>query len=157
MNGDRSTREALGRTIQALRSRQGLKRRELAEAAGVSYAYLSEIENGKKAPSTKVIAALAAALEMPAHDLLRLADELEVEVRGEERGFSTPPAMAAAAPMSPPPSPRRWFHSAPPEPLLGDAEGPDPELMAELIRTARLLEHRDLQTLVALARRLAGG
>ena len=157
MNDD-ATREALGRTIQSLRSRLGLKRRDLAEAAGLSYAYLSEIENGKKVPSTKVLTSLATVLEMPAHDLMRLADELEVEVRTEHGAPARRPMSPAAAIGTERRMPSRWFHErrAPADPLLADAEGPDPALVRELTETARRLEHRDLQTLVALARRLAG-
>ena len=157
MNDD-ATREALGRTIQSLRSRLGLKRRDLAEAAGLSYAYLSEIENGKKVPSTKVLANLALALEMPAHDLLRLTDELEVEVRAERGTYRPEMPSRAAAVGTERRMPSPWFHDRPPpaDPLLADAEGPDPALVRELTETARRLEHRDLQTLVALARRLAG-
>jgi transcriptional regulator with XRE-family HTH domain len=38
----------LGRAITAARSELGMKRSELATRAGVSYPYLSELENGTK-------------------------------------------------------------------------------------------------------------
>ena len=41
--------EALGRTIKVIRTDQGIERRELAERAGISYSYITEIENGQQA------------------------------------------------------------------------------------------------------------
>src|SRR5712692_9612075 len=44
---------ALGRAIKVTRAEQGLERKELSRLSGVSYPYLSEIEKGKKRPSTE--------------------------------------------------------------------------------------------------------
>ena len=44
--------EALGRTIQVLRTELGVSRRDLADKADISYSYLSAIETGQKEPSS---------------------------------------------------------------------------------------------------------
>jgi transcriptional regulator with XRE-family HTH domain len=65
---------ALGRAIQVRRAELGLKRKDLARLASLSYPYLSELENGSKAPSAKALGQLADALQLsPAH-LLALAE-----------------------------------------------------------------------------------
>jgi transcriptional regulator with XRE-family HTH domain/CheY-like chemotaxis protein len=69
-----SFEEGLGRAIRVLRTGQDLSRGELAERAEISYSYLSEIENGAKSPSSRVLAALAEALGLPVHDLLEAAE-----------------------------------------------------------------------------------
>lgn len=66
--------EALGRTLQVLRTDQGLSRRELAQRAQISYSYLSAIENGAKPPSSKILALLAAALGVHRHELIAAAE-----------------------------------------------------------------------------------
>ena len=65
---------AIGHTIRVLRTDQGLSRAELAKQAGISYSYLSAIENGTKPPSTKIQLVLAEALGMKVHELLQLAE-----------------------------------------------------------------------------------
>ncbi len=55
-------REVLGRRLRALRQEQGETLSETAGRAGLSPQYLSEIERGRKEPSSEMIAALAGAL-----------------------------------------------------------------------------------------------
>ncbi len=55
-------REALGRRLRTLRTEQGETLVETAGRAGVSPQYLSEVERGRKDPSSEMIAALAGAL-----------------------------------------------------------------------------------------------
>ena len=66
-------RRAIGSVLRRLRSARGLTLRQVAAAAGVSLAYLSEIERGRKEPSSEVLAAVCRALGIPLVDLLRLA------------------------------------------------------------------------------------
>jgi len=56
--------------IRVWRKRRGLTARALAETAGISPVYLSEIETGKKPGSAVAIVALAKALGVDASDLL---------------------------------------------------------------------------------------
>jgi transcriptional regulator with XRE-family HTH domain len=56
-------REVLGQRLRALRLDQQETLAETAGRAGVSPQYLSEIERGRKEPSSEMIAALAGALD----------------------------------------------------------------------------------------------
>jgi transcriptional regulator with XRE-family HTH domain len=66
----------LGRAIQVRRAELGLKRKDLAQLAFLSYPYLSELENGSKAPSAKALAQLASALQLSSAELLARAEAL---------------------------------------------------------------------------------
>jgi transcriptional regulator with XRE-family HTH domain len=63
-------REALGRNLRATRDEQGGRLVDIAERAGISPQYLSEIERGRKEPSSEMIAAVAGALGIELADLL---------------------------------------------------------------------------------------
>ena len=62
-------REVLGRRLRALRQEQQETLSETAARAGLSPQYLSEIERGRKEPSSEMIAALAGALGTTLIDL----------------------------------------------------------------------------------------
>ncbi|MYW93653.1 helix-turn-helix transcriptional regulator [Amycolatopsis rubida] len=55
-------REVLGRSLRAARENQGERLVDVAERAGISPQYLSEIERGRKEPSSEMIAAVTGAL-----------------------------------------------------------------------------------------------
>jgi transcriptional regulator with XRE-family HTH domain len=63
-------REALGRSLRAAREEQGGRLVDVAERAGISPQYLSEIERGRKEPSSEMIAAVTGALGVRLDDLL---------------------------------------------------------------------------------------
>ncbi|MEL6442770.1 MAG: XRE family transcriptional regulator [Bacteroidota bacterium] len=69
----------LGLKLKTLRQEQGRPLRDVAEAAGVSISYLSEIEKGKKYPKPEKLIELASALGTTYDDLvsLRVEDELQ--------------------------------------------------------------------------------
>jgi transcriptional regulator with XRE-family HTH domain len=62
-------REVLGRRLRALRQDRHETLAETAARAGLSPQYLSEIERGRKEPSSEMIAALAGALDTTLIDL----------------------------------------------------------------------------------------
>ena len=64
----------LGRAIAAMRHERGMKRRELAVASGVSYPYLSELENGSKGGSVATIVSLATGLRVAPSAILMRAE-----------------------------------------------------------------------------------
>jgi transcriptional regulator with XRE-family HTH domain len=66
--------EALGHTIKVIRTDLGYGRRRLAGLAGISYSYLSAIENGAKVPSAKILHVLAERLELQPHELYAAAE-----------------------------------------------------------------------------------
>jgi transcriptional regulator with XRE-family HTH domain len=63
-------REALGRSLRTAREEQSGRLVDVAERAGISPQYLSEIERGRKEPSSEMIAAVAGALRLDLDDLL---------------------------------------------------------------------------------------
>ncbi|MER7417654.1 helix-turn-helix transcriptional regulator [Micromonospora peucetia] len=66
-------RRVIGGVLRRLRLRQGRTLREVAEAAGVSVPYLSEVERGRKEASSEVLAAICRALGIRLSDLLEEA------------------------------------------------------------------------------------
>lgn len=66
--------EALGHTIKVVRTDLGFGRRRLATLAGISYSYLSAIENGAKVPSAKILHVIAERLELQPHELYAAAE-----------------------------------------------------------------------------------
>jgi transcriptional regulator with XRE-family HTH domain len=70
-------RHVLGRRLRTLRERQNRTLTEVAERAGMSPQYLSEIERGRKEPSSEMIAAVTGALGTTLVDLSgQIADDL---------------------------------------------------------------------------------
>jgi transcriptional regulator with XRE-family HTH domain len=66
-------RWVIGQCLRRTRLDQGKTLREVAEAAGVSIGHLSEVERGRKEPSSEVLAAICNALGLDLVDLLRAA------------------------------------------------------------------------------------
>lgn len=139
------TQQKLGAAIKRCRIERGMSRKDLQEATGRSYPYLSEIEAGKKAPSTEVLGEISAALGMEMHELIETAE------RGfEPTGWVAPRRShfhreAIASPMS--------VEASPSAPSLSfDSRE---ESIDELVGLARLLSEEDLGLLLDFARRMA--
>ncbi len=56
--------------VKVLREYRGLTQRELAAKVGINTAYLSQIESGKRGGSTKVLRAIANALDVDLDDIV---------------------------------------------------------------------------------------
>ena len=67
-------RESFGRTVRTLRSAADLSQEALAHEADLARNYVGEIERGEKSPTLDVIEALAAALDVAPHELVRQAE-----------------------------------------------------------------------------------
>lgn len=80
-------RQVVGDTLRAVRMRQRRTLREVSATARVSLGYLSEVERGQKEPSSELLAAIVAALDVELSDLFA---EVAVGLRREEK-------LAAAA------------------------------------------------------------
>ncbi|MFN2489304.1 MAG: helix-turn-helix domain-containing protein [Actinomycetota bacterium] len=148
-NDEQQSMRRLGAAIKRIRSEQGLNRRELEKETELSYPYLSEIESGKKMPSTQTLRRIAQALGIEAHQLLQEAEE---GMRPQDRSAPRPshfhwaaPVQPEAAPAAPPPSE--------PVDLLSLPSEEDDEV-AELVRIAHTLEPEDLALVALFARRL---
>lgn len=66
-------REAVGDELRTQRSARGERIADVAQRAGISPQYLSEVERGRKDPSSEMLAALAGALDLTVRDLTRRA------------------------------------------------------------------------------------
>ncbi|GAB3169763.1 transcriptional regulator with XRE-family HTH domain [Micromonospora palomenae] len=84
-------RRVIGGVLRRLRLRQGRTLREVAEAAGVSLPYLSEVERGRKEASSEVLAAICRALGINLSDLL---EEARDDLRRVERRIPAAPRAA---------------------------------------------------------------
>jgi len=62
-------REAVGRELRTERQRQERTLADVAEQAGVSTQYLSEIERGRKEASSEILGAVSGALDLRLVDL----------------------------------------------------------------------------------------
>jgi transcriptional regulator with XRE-family HTH domain len=157
--------EAVGRAIKVLRAARGLSRKDVAEAAGISYPYLSEIENGAKPGSARALRPIAEALGVPLHELFAAAEEL---LGGESADRTAPTVQSAFSviPMDTAPG-SRWFRPARGHVPAAAAPGPEPaqrgraggERRARVTELQRLIESmsdEDLERLLDLARRLSG-
>jgi transcriptional regulator with XRE-family HTH domain len=74
-------REVLGQRLRTLRLDQQETLAETAGRAGISPQYLSEIERGRKEPSSEMIAALAGALGIT---LIGLTEQVTDDLRRQE-------------------------------------------------------------------------
>jgi len=106
--------DALGHAVKVERTARGIGRKDLAARAGLSYPYLSEIENGSKRASSKALIAIARALDLAPSDLLRLAEGWAGSAPrvAEEPAGMYQRARVVASPVMGPPERRSWFHGA---------------------------------------------
>jgi transcriptional regulator with XRE-family HTH domain len=100
-------REAIGGSIRRARTERRRTLRDVSKEARVSLGYLSEIERGRKEPSSELLAAICEALSLPLPELLdEVADVLRPAPRpvpagvgagaGAPRGFGDAPGVDAA-------------------------------------------------------------
>ena len=71
---DAALRRSLARAITAIRVRRGMSRSDLAEASGIAVDDLSQIEDGRRLPSSSRFSRLASALGVTAADLVAAAE-----------------------------------------------------------------------------------
>ena len=119
-------REVYGRLLRRMRQQQGRTLAEVAAEAGISMAYLSEIERGLKEPSSEILAAVCGALDAT---IVGLVGAAHVELRdltdavSREGACSTSPRAGAPTrvpwmvpalrPRAPPPGPEARCSSPP--------------------------------------------
>lgn len=90
----RLLREAIGDRLRRVRTEQHRTLREVSRAARVSLGYLSEVERGRKEPSSELLAAICAALDLPLDELLR---GVAVDLGGVPTAEPVPTAMVPAS------------------------------------------------------------
>jgi len=99
-------REVLGSRLRALRADRDETLAQTAERAGISPQYLSEIERGRKEPSSEMIAALAGALDTTLAELTLAVTEDLRRLSRMRAGAFTRAVSGGAAPASRTPAPR---------------------------------------------------
>jgi len=90
----------IGNIIRRQRELRRLSVRRFAEIVGISNPYLSQIERGLRAPSDRVIEAMARSLEMSADDLYEMAGIVPLDE-------AAPSAVAEAIEADPALTPRQ--------------------------------------------------
>jgi transcriptional regulator with XRE-family HTH domain len=88
-------REVIGDVLRRARTKQGRTLREVSDSARVSLGYLSEVERGRKEPSSELLNAICDALELPLSSVLTDAGE---QMAREEHGAGTQPGNRAGGP-----------------------------------------------------------
>ena len=94
-------REVLGGRLRALRAVRKETLAQTAERAGVSPQYLSEVERGRKEPSSEMIAALAGALDTTLADLTTQVTEDLRHSRSARSDRGTRVPRMSSAPVAP--------------------------------------------------------
>jgi transcriptional regulator with XRE-family HTH domain len=84
-------REVVGDVLRRVRTSQGRTLREVSDSARVSLGYLSEVERGRKEPSSELLYAICDALEVPLSTVLTDAGE---RMANEERVAQSAPSGA---------------------------------------------------------------
>jgi transcriptional regulator with XRE-family HTH domain len=86
-------REVIGDVLRRARTSQGRTLREVSDSARVSLGYLSEVERGRKEPSSELLNAICDALEVRLSTVLTDAGE---RMASEERAARSAPAGVAS-------------------------------------------------------------
>jgi transcriptional regulator with XRE-family HTH domain len=95
---ERLWRDVLGERLRTLRLRHGETLAETSTRAGVSPQYLSEVERGRKEPSSEMIAAIAGALDTTLVDLTSgVSEELRRQQGGDRFRASVQQTVLALA------------------------------------------------------------
>lgn len=90
---------SLGKAIAVRRAELGLKRKDLAARAQLSYPYVSELEKGTKEPSARALQQLADALEMSRTELMALSDKYAGVADSSPQRHVAPASVEGSAPM----------------------------------------------------------
>ncbi len=133
-------RTIIGATLRRRRQSQARTLREVAEAAGVSLTYLSEVERGCKEASSEILEAVCAALGLVLSDLLfEVASELvRLEVRGSLPRIGFIPDQADQADQVRARPPTRPPASASAPPVIVERPVPEPAAPAPVARVIDL-------------------
>ena len=145
--------EALGRTIKVIRTDLGIERRDLAERAGISYSYITEIENGNKPPSSSVLGPIATALGLRMSQLIEAA-EGRMETQGSEWELNSPMEESALYARSADQAQVPFGEYSSMRPSLRGPNRDRRTAVLELERLLRNMASEDIERLLDYARRL---
>jgi transcriptional regulator with XRE-family HTH domain len=109
-------RQVVGDTLRGVRLRQRRTLREVSARARVSLGYLSEVERGQKEPSSELLAAICAALDVELSELFQdVSNTLrrEEKLAGSGRLATIPGAGSARLVAAPPGEPGPQMRALP--------------------------------------------
>lgn len=89
-------REAVGRQLRDERHRRGERIADVADRAGISPQYLSELERGRKEASSEMLSAVAGALDLTVRDLVA-GSTRHLSTSGRRAGVTNDGALLLAA------------------------------------------------------------
>ncbi len=152
--------EAVGRTIKVIRTDLGIERKELAEQVGISYSYLTEIENGNKPASSTVLRPIAHALGMRLSQLTEAAESRIEAYEQPSLALEMPDAVEMRSEAQRAPSRAMEYRlmsqvSAPMRPSLRGQYRDLREAILELERLVERMAPDDIERLLDYARRLS--
>jgi transcriptional regulator with XRE-family HTH domain len=84
----------MGSAIRRLRLAKGLTLREISKASAISLPYLSEIERGRKEPSSEILQTVCVVLGITLRQLMR---ETDVELVAADRAAGVAPVLDLTA------------------------------------------------------------
>lgn len=87
----------LGKRVASLRKRRGDTQKDLADRAGLSIPFISDIENDKRSPGSESLLRLADALGVSMDYLMRGKEKAPTEAEQVGRALTFPPALSSAA------------------------------------------------------------
>lgn len=96
-------REVIGDVLRGARTSQGRTLREVSDSARVSLGYLSEVERGRKEPSSELLNSICEALEVPLSQVLIDAGERMARDERAAGGVSTGPTIDVSTKVVIPP------------------------------------------------------
>lgn len=96
-------REVIGDVLRGARTSQGRTLREVSDLARVSLGYLSEVERGRKEPSSELLNAICDALSVPLSQVLTDAGERMASEERVERAVSKAPSIDVSTKVVIPP------------------------------------------------------
>lgn len=105
-------REVLGRLLRLRRVALGLTLAQVADRAGISTQYLSEVERGLKDASSEMIAAIAGAVGLELHEVLVLSSQMIARHPADSPSASHL-SVASVSSLSSVPAPTRSVVSSP--------------------------------------------
>lgn len=77
--------EIFGARLKELREKRGETVRSLAELADTTFAYISDMEHGRKVPSLSMLLRLAAALDCKVTDLVKVFNDHDLRTLVRKR------------------------------------------------------------------------
>lgn len=141
----RKTSLPYGKAIKILRSEAELTRKELAERAGISYSYLTEIESEKKKPSGETLYKIAQALGIRSSELFEILENIA-------EGMPITPLQTVKSEEI------RYMCALPPQKTsfskLVETSKKKEKIIKEIYRELNFLDEESLKILLKLIRKL---